>query len=253
MADDPFDLTGRVALVTGASQGLGRHFACALAGRGAAVGLAARQADRLDALKSEIEAAGGRAATVALDVLDSAGIERAVAAVEGALGPLDVLVNNAGVAVTKPFLDQTEADWDRVVGTNLKGAFLVAQAVARGMAARGRGSIINVASVLAFDVIGQLAPYAASKGGLVQLTRSMALELVRNDVRVNALAPGYIETEINREFFQTPAGQRLIQRIPQRRLGQVEDLDGALLLLASDASRYMTGSTIVVDGGFTLA
>ncbi len=253
MVSDPFDLTGRVALVTGASQGLGRHFARTLAARGAAVGLAARQAERLDALRAEIEGTGGRAFAASLDVLDARSIENAVAAVEDALGPLDVLVNNAGVAVTKPFLDQTEADWDKVVGTNLKGAFLVAQTVARGMAARGRGSIVNVASVLAFDVIGQLAPYAASKGGLVQLTRSMALELARNGVRVNALAPGYIETEINREFFQTPAGQRMIQRIPQRRLGQVADLDGALLLLASDASRYMTGSTILVDGGFTLA
>jgi NAD(P)-dependent dehydrogenase (short-subunit alcohol dehydrogenase family) len=255
---DPFDLTGRVALITGASQGLGRRFAMTLAGRGAAVGLAARQLDRLAELERAIAADGGRAASVALDVTDHASIAQAIAGIEAALGPIDMLINNAGVAVSKGVLEQTEADWDKVVGTNLKGAFFVAQAVAKRMVARDPrpawgGNIVNIASVLALDVVGHLAPYAASKGGLWQLTRTMALELARHDVRVNALAPGYIATEINREFLASAAGERLRERIPQRRFGAPEDLDGALLLLASDASRYMTGSIIVLDGGLMLA
>jgi 3-oxoacyl-[acyl-carrier protein] reductase len=250
---DLFDLTGHVALVTGASQGLGRRFAQVLAGHGAAVGLAARQVEKLEDLREAIAAAGGRAACVALDVTDTAAIERALDQVENALGPVEILVNNAGVAVSKGVLEQTEADWDRVVGTNLKGAFFTAQAIAKRMVGRGGGAIVNIASVLALDVVGHLAPYAAAKGGLWQLTRSMALELARHGVRVNALAPGYIETEINRDFLATEAGERMKKRIPQRRFGTPEDLDGALLLLASDASRYMTGSIIVIDGGLLLA
>ena len=250
---DRFDLSGKVALVTGASQGLGRRFAQVLAEHGATVGLAARQTDKLEELRQAIEAAGGRAASYALDVTDTAAIDPALARIEAALGPIDLLVNNAGVAVSKGVLEQTEADWDKVVGTNLKGAFFIAQAVAKRMAARGGGNIVNIASVLALDVVGHLAPYAASKGGLWQLTRTMALELARHNVRVNALAPGYIETEINRAFLATEAGERMRQRVPQRRFGTPEDLDGALLLLASDASRYMTGSIILVDGGLMLA
>ena len=196
---------------------------------------------------------GGRAACVALDVTRTAAIDAALDQVEAALGPLDVLVNNAGVAVSKGVLEQSEADWDKVVGTNLKGAFFTAQAAARRMAARGGGNIVNIASVLALDVVGHLAPYAASKGGLWQVTRTMALELARHHVRVNALAPGYIETEINRDFLATEPGDRIKKRVPQRRFGMPEDLDGALLLLASDASRYMTGSIIVIDGGLMLA
>jgi 3-oxoacyl-[acyl-carrier protein] reductase len=249
---DPFDLSGRVALLTGASQGLGRRFAEVLAGRGAAVGLAARQTAKLAELERAIAEGGGRVASVALDVTDRDSIERAVGAVEDALGPIDVLINNAGVAVSKSVLEQTEADWDQVIGTNLKGAFFVAQTVAKRMVERGGGNIVNIASVLALGVMGHLAPYAASKGGLWQLTKTMALELARHDVRVNALAPGYIVTEINREFLET-TGERLRKRIPQRRFGTPEDLDGALLLLASDASRYMTGSIIVLDGGLLLA
>jgi NAD(P)-dependent dehydrogenase (short-subunit alcohol dehydrogenase family) len=249
-----FDLSGRTALVTGASQGLGRRFAIVLAEHGAAVGLAARQLEKLIELEHEIASDGGRVASVALDVTDLASIERALASVEGVLGPIDVLINNAGVAVSKGVLEQTEADWDKVVDTNLKGAFFVAQAVARRMVECGGGTIVNVASVLALDVVGHLAPYAAAKGGLWQLTRTMALELARHNVRVNALAPSYIVTEINREFLETgAAGERIKKRIPQRRFGTPEDLDGALLLLASDASRYMTGSIIVLDGGLMLA
>jgi 3-oxoacyl-[acyl-carrier protein] reductase len=252
-----FDLSGRTALVTGASQGLGRRFAQVLAEHGARVGLAARQVEKCRELQRAIEQQGGQAASVALDVTAGA-IDEALDQVEHALGPIDILVNNAGVAVSKPVLEQSEADWDRVVDTNLKGAFFTAQAVARRMAARDPrpahgGSIVNIASVLALDVVGHLAPYAAAKGGLWQITRAMALELARHQVRVNALAPGYIETEINRDFLAGPAGDRMRQKIPQRRFGATGDLDGALLLLASDASRYMTGSVIVVDGGFMVA
>ena len=251
---DPFDLTGRVALVTGASQGLGRGFALTLAGRGAKVMLAARRLDRLEAVRSEIAASGGTAACVALDLTDPAAIEAAAEAAEAALGPVDVLVNNAGIAVNKAVMDQSVADWDAVAGTNLRGPFLMSQAVARRMIARGQGgSIVNVASVLGLGVIGQLAPYAAAKAGLIQLTKAMALELARHAIRVNAIAPGYVETEMNSAFFHTEPGQKLIRAIPQRRLGHDGDLAGALLLLASDASAYMTGSVLVVDGGFLLA
>ena len=247
-----FDLTGRVAVVTGASQGLGQRFARVLAEQGAAVGLAARRTERLEQLQAEIEAAGGRAAALALDITDVPSIERAFDEIEAALGPVDILINNAGVAVTKAILDQSEADWDQVVDTNLKGAFFTAQAAARRMGSRGGGAIVNIASVLSFAVVGHLGPYSATKGGIVQMTRSMALELARSRVRVNALAPGYIETEINRDFLKTEAGQRMLKRVPQRRFGRPEDLDGALLLLASDAGRYMTGAVILVDGGMML-
>ena len=178
-----------------------------------------------------------------------AGIGAAFAAAEERLGPVTVLVNNAGLTVTKPLLEHDEADWDKVMDTNLKGAWLVAQEAARRMAAAGGGNIINIASILGLRVAGTVPAYCASKAGLIHLTRVMALELVRYGIRVNALAPGYIETDINRDFFAGEAGQRLIKRIPQRRLGQLEDLDGALLYLASDASRYMTGSVVTVDGG----
>jgi 3-oxoacyl-[acyl-carrier protein] reductase len=251
---DLFDLTGNVALVTGASQGLGRRFAKILAERGAHVALAARQTEKLATLKSEIEQDGGTASTVGLDVTDMASIETCLDQVTNDLGSLDILINNAGVAVSKPFLEQNEADWETVVGTNLKGAFFVAQAAARRMVERGNGgAIVNTASVLALEVIGNLAPYAASKGGIWQVTKTMALELARHKIRVNALAPGYIETDINRNFLRSAAGQQMVKKIPQRRYGEPEDLDGALLLLASDAGRYITGSVIVVDGGFMLA
>ncbi|MEM9628809.1 MAG: glucose 1-dehydrogenase [Pseudomonadota bacterium] len=251
---DLFDLDGRVALVTGASQGLGMRFARVLAERGAKVALAARQVDKLEDLKLDILRHGGTACAVGLDVTDAASIDACFEQIEEDAGPIDVLVNNAGVAVSKPALEQTEADWDKVIDTNLKGAFFMAQAAAKRMVQRGEGgAIINIASVLALEVIGHLAPYAASKGGIWQVTKTMALELARHDIRVNALAPGYIETDINRDFLQSEAGQQMIKKIPQRRFGEPEDLDGALLLLASDAGRYITGSIIVVDGGFTLS
>jgi NAD(P)-dependent dehydrogenase (short-subunit alcohol dehydrogenase family) len=246
---DLFRLDGRCALVTGASGSLGRHFAEVLARAGAAVVLAARRLDRLETIADEIGAAGGKAMAVALDVTDAGSIGAAFAAAEERLGPVTVLVNNAGLTVTKPLLEHDEADWDKVMDTNLKGAWLVAQEAARRMAAAGGGNIINIASILGLRVAGTVPAYCASKAGLIHLTRAMALELARDGIRVNALAPGYIETDINRDFFAGEAGQRLIKRIPQRRLGQLEDLDGALLYLASDASRYMTGSVVTVDGG----
>jgi 3-oxoacyl-[acyl-carrier protein] reductase len=253
MADTTFDLTGRTALVTGASQGLGAGFARTLAKHGAKVLLGARQAGKLQALADEIQAAGGNAHPVSMDVTDRSSIIAALDDGQAALGPVDILVNNAGIAITKPFLEMSEEDYDAVLDTNLKGCFLVGQEVARRMAEAGGGSIINIASVLGTDVIGHLSTYCTSKAGLIQLTRAMALELSRAKIRVNAIAPGYIETPINSDFFHTPAGEKLIKGIPQRRLGQEPDLDGALLLLASDASAYMTGSVVTVDGGFLVA
>ena len=187
---------------------------------------------------------------MALDVSDPASVARAVTQARDALGPITILVNNAGVAVTKPVLDQTEEDWNSVIAVNLTGAWRVAQAVARHMKEHGQGgSIINIASILGLRVAAQVPAYAASKAGLIHLTQALALELARFKIRVNAIAPGYIETDINREFFASEPGQTLIKRVPQRRLGKPEHLDGPLLLLASDASEFMTGSTLVVDGG----
>lgn len=249
----PGDLTGRIALVTGASQGLGAGFAATLARAGARVAVAARQAGKLADLRRSIEDAGGTAHAITMDVTDAGSVRAGFDAAEAALGPVDVLVNNAGIAIPKPFLEVTEADWDAVLDTNLKGCFLAGQEAARRMSQRGGGSIINIASVLGQQVIGQLSSYCASKAGLIHLTKAMALELARVGVRVNAIAPGYIETPINAEFFHSPAGEKLVRGIPQRHLGQADDLDGALLLLASDASRYMTGTVVTVDGGFLLA
>ncbi len=245
-----FRLDGKVALVTGASSGLGEHFALTLAAAGAAVALAARRTDRLRELAARAAERGVRAHVVAMDVTRRASVAEGFDAVQSELGPVSVIVNNAGVAVSEKALALDEASWDRVIETNLKGAWLVAQAAAQRMVEAGcGGSIVNVASIAAFRVAGAIAPYAASKAGLVQLTRALALEWARHGIRVNAIAPGYIVTDINREFFTSPAGEAMVKRIPQRRLGRPEDLDGALLLLASDASRYMTGSTVVVDGG----
>jgi NAD(P)-dependent dehydrogenase (short-subunit alcohol dehydrogenase family) len=244
------DLQGKVALVTGASGGLGRHFANVLALRGVKVGIAARRIDALQETAQEIRKAGGTSAVSALDVTRVESVQAAIAVIENALGPIDVVINNSGTSVSKPVLDQTESDWDAVVDVNLKGAFLVATESARHMRdAQRPGSIINIESILSFRQAGSIAPYAASKAGLTQLTRSLALELARYRIRVNGIAPGYFATDINREFFDTEPGRALIKRVPLRRLGQLEDLDGPLLLLASDASRYMTGATLVVDGG----
>lgn len=245
-----FDLTGQCAVVTGASRGLGRHFALTLARAGAQVALVARGIDRLEEAVKEIEGFDGCATAIQVDVTDGKSVKACVETAENALGPINILVNNAGIAVTKPMLEHTEDDWDSVLDTNLKGIWLMGQEVARRMIHHEReGSIINIASVLGERGIAQLPGYCASKGGIINLTRAMAVELAPHGIRVNAIAPGYIETDMNRQFFTTQAGQRLIKRIPQRRLGQVEDLDGILLLLASNASRYMTGSVITIDGG----
>lgn len=248
---DRFDLGGQAALVTGASGGLGRHFAITLARAGAKVALCARRADRLTEVAREIQAMDGRAVPIVMDVTDAASVRDGVAAAETELGSLGILVNNSGVAdAGVPFLDQEEADWDRVVETNLKGAWLVAREVARHMARLGHGGrIVNVGSILAFRAAARVPAYAASKAGLIQLTRAMAAELARHGIRVNALAPGYVETDLNREFLASPAGEAMMKRIPSRRFGRLDDLDGPLLLLASDASAYMTGAVITVDGG----
>jgi len=243
-------LTGKCALVTGAFGGLGRHFALTLATAGASVALAGRRMNVGQKVAAEIRAAGGRASIHAMDVTDPESVRAAIEDAAGELGPVTILVNNAGVAVTKPFLDVTETDWASVVDVNLNGAWRVAQATARHMKANGRGgSIINIASITGLRVAGSISSYVASKAGLIQLTKAMALELARFNIRVNALAPGYIETDINRDFFATESGQTLVKRIPQRRIGKPEELDGPLLLLASDASSYMTGSVLAVDGG----
>ena len=244
------DLSGKRVLVTGASSGLGQHFSRVLARAGAEVVVAARRKEALDDLVSEIVAGGGRAASVKLDVTSGASIAAAL----DAAGPIDVLVNNAGVTNTKPVLEQTEEDFDFILGTNLKGSFLVATEAARRMRDSGTaGSIVNVASILGLRQGGQVTPYAISKAAVIQMTKQLALELARNNIRVNALAPGYVSTELNEEFFGSDAGKALIKRIPQRRLGQLDDLDGPLLLLASDCSRYMTGAVIAVDGGHLLS
>jgi NAD(P)-dependent dehydrogenase (short-subunit alcohol dehydrogenase family) len=236
-------------MVTGASSGLGAHFARVLARDGYGVVLAARRVDALAALKAEIVASGGAAEVVALDVADARSVEAAFAEVDRLGLRPDVVVNNAGISDAKPALEITAAEWDRVVDTNLRGVFLVAQAAARRMKEAGGGSIVNVASILGHRVAGAVASYAASKAGVVRLTEALALEWARFGIRVNALCPGYVETDLNRDFFDSEAGKALVKRIPQRRMGRPEDLDGALLLLASDASRYMTGASIVVDGG----
>jgi len=244
------ELKGQVALVTGASSGLGRHFARLLAARGATVLAAARRLPALDTLATEIEEAGGRCLAVAMDVTDEASVTAAFARIDAiAPAPLSILVNNAGIAQTRAAIDVPSAEWDSVIAPNLTGAFLVAQAAARRMRTSGGGSIVNIASILGERVAKGLAAYAASKAGLLQLTKALALEWAPIGVRVNALAPGYIETDLNRDFFASEAGQRLIDRIPQRRLGQMADLDGPLLLLCSDQARYMTGAVIAVDGG----
>ena len=243
-------LSGRGALVTGASSGLGRAFAGMLARAGAAVALAARRQDSLDEVRQEIERAGGRAIAVTMDVSNAGSVDAAVRTAAAGLGKLDILVNNAGVTLTKPVLEITEAEWDRQIDTNLKGAFLVAQAAARLMRDQAKGgAIVNIASILGLRVAGQVAAYLTSKAGIVHLTRGMALELARYRIRVNALCPGYIETDLNREFFASDTGRALIQRIPQRRLGQVSELEAPLLLMCSDAGSYMTGAVLAVDGG----
>ena len=207
---------------------------------------AARRRDLLDELVEDVAAAGGSAQAVRLDVNDSESIRTAF----GEAGPVDVVINNAGVSNSKPLLDQTDAEIDQILDTNLRGALRVATEAARRMREQdGNGSIVNIASILGLRQAGHVTPYAMSKAGIIQMTKQLALELARYSIRVNAIAPGYFETELNRDFLSGPAGDALIRRIPQRRAGRPDDLDGPLLLLASDASAYMTGTILVVDGG----
>lgn len=252
--DGRFSVEGKRALITGASGGLGAHFAERLARGGASVAVAARRVADCERVAADIAIFGGTAVPVRLDVADSASVREAMADIAGALGGIDILINNAGIAETAPWLETTEARFDAVLDTNLKGAFLVAQAAAGLMREAGRGgAIVNIASILGLGISGQVGVYATSKAALIQMTKSMALEWARFGIRVNALCPGYIETDINRDFFATEAGKAVIKRIPQRRLGTMADLDAPLMLLASDAGAYITGTTLAVDGGHLLS
>ncbi len=245
-----FDLTGRTALVTGASGGLGRHFATTLARSGATVAVAARRQDKVAAVADEIVAAGGKALAVALDVVSRESVAAAFEEVEQKAGTVTVVVNNAGIAGRGPALDMPEDLYDKVMETNLKGVWNVAQESARRMVKAGKpGSIVNIASILGVRIAKGLLPYAVSKAAVVQMTRVLALEWAPHKIRVNAIAPGYVITDINRDFLKSPAGQAIIDRIPQQRTGGMRDLEGPLLLLASDAGAYMTGTVVPVDGG----
>ena len=244
---DIFNLEGKTALITGASSGLGKHFAKTLSAAGASVILSARRIDNLEALKNEI---GDKAFCIPLDVTSVESVEHLVKEIRNTTGSVDILVNNAGISDPRRFKDLTEESWNYVLETNLNGAFRMAKAITDiFLEDKKRGSIINIASILGLRVGLNLTSYAAAKAGLVQLTKSMALELARSNIRVNAIAPGYILTEINNDFFDTKEGQGYIKSIPMRRLGLESELDGILLLLASDASSFMTGSIIPVDGG----
>lgn len=254
MSDINFRLDGKVVLITGASSGFGQHFAPALARQGAKVVVAARRRNPLLALEERIEADGGKCLAVAMDVTDRESVKEAFVQAEAAFGCVDVLINNAGVGDSNAMFDVSAEEWDKVMDTNLKGAFNVSQEAARRMSHHQRpGSIINIASVLGLRVASHLTAYCASKAGLVQLTKAMALELARYQIRVNAICPGYFLTDINRDYMASDAGKKMIQRVPQRRLGDLNELLGPLFLLASDASSFMTGSIISVDGGHAVS
>jgi len=246
-------LDGKTALVTGASSGLGWRFAQVLAGAGARVALAARSTDKLQRLKNEIEQAGGRACAVRMDVTDVASVRAAVSAAESALGGIDILVNNSGVSKQQRAIEVEEQDYDYVTDTNCKGAFFVAQAVGRSMIAGKRpGRIINIASVAGLRVLAQLSTYCMSKAAVVQMTKALAHEWGRYDINVNAICPGYIETGINRAYWGTEGGKKLVSMLPRRRVGQPEDLDGLLLLLASEQSGFINGAVITADDGLAI-
>ncbi len=250
IANGWFGLEGRVALVTGASSGLGRHFALTLAAAGCTVGLAARREGYLTSLASEIEDRGGRGIVLRTDVTDAASVEASVAKLADEAGAPTILVNNAGMAHGTSFLDATDDDMRSVFALNQMAAWTVAQTVCKGIiGAEEGGSVINIASITGERPIGGAAAYAVSKAAVIHMTKIMALELARHDIRVNALAPGYFSTDMNREFLESDAGKTLLKRSPMRRAGTMEELDGPLLMLASDRGSFMTGAVIAVDGG----
>jgi 3-oxoacyl-[acyl-carrier protein] reductase len=249
-----FDLHGQVALVTGASSGLGLRFAECLAENGASVVLVARRVDRLAEVKAKIEKAGGHAVAVEADVRDRAAMVAAFDAAEKAFGTVTILVNNAGVVTAGRAIDLSEEEWRRVLSTNVDAVFYWAQEAARRMLAAGvGGSIVNIASVIAFGVSKGVIAYATAKAAVVQVTKGLALELAYKGIRVNAIAPGWIVTELNRDYLMSDKGQVLKKEIPIGRFGEERDLDGPLLLLVSDAGRFMTGATIIADGGQVVA
>ncbi|HZK91288.1 MAG TPA: SDR family oxidoreductase [Stellaceae bacterium] len=249
-----FSVAGEVALVTGASSGIGLHLAEVLALAGAKVALAARRSERLERACEAIRERGGTCLPVVCDITSQTSIAAALGAVETTFGRLSVLVNNAGVVVSKPFFEHTEEDWDHVVDTNLKGAWLMAREFAHHLVGKKRGGrIVNIASVLSFRTIARVPSYLAAKAGLLHLNGAMAMELARYDILVNAIAPGYVVTDFNRDFLESEAGLKLAARVPMKRVGQVADLGGALLFLCSPASAYITGACISVDGGHGVA
>ncbi|MGC8551092.1 MAG: SDR family NAD(P)-dependent oxidoreductase [Acidobacteriaceae bacterium] len=252
MSDGIFDLTGQVALVTGTSRGLGQYFARALARAGASLILTSRKKETLAEFAGEIAAMGRRAHCVDLDVRDETSIRQMAAEAEQAFGKIDILVNNAGCNVRKPALEVTWEDWNTVLDTNLRGSFFVAQAVARGMMQRGYGRIINIGSVTSVAGYAGLGPYGASRGGIKQLTMSLADDWGRFGVTVNCLAPGWFKTAQNQVMYEDREWVAYLEdRIPLKRPGRPGDLDGAVVFLASEASRYVTGQTLLVDGGIS--
>jgi NAD(P)-dependent dehydrogenase (short-subunit alcohol dehydrogenase family) len=252
MSESLFDLTGQVAIVTGTSRGLGQHFARALAKAGADLVLTSRSRETLAPFEAEMKVLGRRVLSLELDVQKQESIEQMVAEAEAAFGQLHILVNNAGCNIRKPALDVTWQDWNQILDTNLRGTFFVAQAVARRMIAKGYGRIVNVGSVTSVFGYAGLAPYGASRGGVRQLTMSLADDWGRHGVTVNCLAPGWFRTDQNKVLYEDKEWvEYLIERIPLKRPGEAHDLDGAVVFLASEASRYVTGQTLLVDGGIT--
>jgi len=255
------DLSGRVALVTGASSGLGTQFAKTLASAGAAVVLAGRRIERLKTLRAEIEGNGGDAHVVELDVTDHDSIKSAVAHAETEMGTIDILVNNSGVSTTQKLVDVTEDDYDYIFNTNTRGSFFVAQEVGKRMLARAKGSapgtftggrIVNIASMAGLKVLGQIGVYCMSKAAVIHMTRAMALEWGRHGINVNAICPGYIDTEINHQHWQTEQGKRLIDMLPRKRIGNPQDLDSVLMMLCANESHFINGAVIQADDGFAL-
>jgi NAD(P)-dependent dehydrogenase (short-subunit alcohol dehydrogenase family) len=255
------DLAGRVALITGASSGLGAQFARTLSNAGAAVVLAGRRTERLKTLRAEIEGSGGDAHVVGLDVTDLTSIRSAVAHAETEVGPIDILINNSGVSTTQKLTDVSEDDYDHIFDTNTRGAFFVAQEVGKRMIARSKGAapgtftggrIVNIASMAGIKVLGQIGVYCMSKAAVVHMTRAMALEWGRHGINVNAICPGYIDTEINHHHWSTDQGKKLVDMLPRKRIGQPKDLDTALLMLCANESHFINGAVIQADDGFAI-